>query len=179
MKSVLISTQPYWVFLIIAKAMGWNINKEKTVEVRKNYPKADNWNKTVKIYCSKDKNSFARIPKRFQPLMKQFLGKVIGEFVCDKIYDIGYSPYNHGGFISDTDNLHEKSCLDLEQMFNYLSQGYGYGWHISNLVIYDKPKDLSKFHLPCIPECDGLCEYGCLRPLKCPPQSWRYVEALE
>ncbi len=39
MKSVLISIQPYWVFLIIARLMGWNIPQEKTVEVRKDYPK--------------------------------------------------------------------------------------------------------------------------------------------
>jgi len=37
MKSVLISIQPYWVFLIIARLMGWNIPQEKTVEVRKDY----------------------------------------------------------------------------------------------------------------------------------------------
>lgn len=82
-------------------------------------------------------------------------GNIIGEFVCDEIYDIGYSPYNHGGFISDTDNLNEKSCLDLEQMFNYLSQGYGYGWHISDLVIYDKPKELSEFKTFCKSYFDG------------------------
>ncbi len=71
MKSVLISIQPYWVFLIIAKTMGWNIDKEKTVEVRKNYPKAETWDKTAKIYCSKDKKSFARIPKEYPPWLSQ------------------------------------------------------------------------------------------------------------
>lgn len=40
-KSVLISIQPYWVFLIIAKTMGWNIDKEKTAEVRKNFLQAE------------------------------------------------------------------------------------------------------------------------------------------
>lgn len=39
MKEVLISIKPYWVFLIIAKTMGWNIDKEKTVEFRKTCPK--------------------------------------------------------------------------------------------------------------------------------------------
>ena len=39
MKSVLIAIQPYWVFLIIATKMGWEIDQEKTVEVRKSFPK--------------------------------------------------------------------------------------------------------------------------------------------
>ena len=39
MKAVLMSIQPYWVFLIIARIMGWKIDKEKTIEVRKNFPK--------------------------------------------------------------------------------------------------------------------------------------------
>ena len=41
MKSVMISIKPYWVFLIIAKTMGWAIDKQKTVEVRKTYPQDD------------------------------------------------------------------------------------------------------------------------------------------
>ena len=106
--------------------------------------------------------------------------------MCNEIYDIGYSPYNHGGFIPNTDNLYEKSCLDLEQMFNYLSQGYGYGWHISNLVIYDKPRELSEFHT--IKKCNACkwtgyesaaCIYdeNCKRPfvITRPFQSWGYV----
>ena len=58
MKSVMISIKPYWVFLIIAKTMGWNIDKEKTVEVRKTCPQDDEWNKVGKIYCTKDKKYF-------------------------------------------------------------------------------------------------------------------------
>ncbi len=85
MKSVLISIQPYWVFLIIARLMGWNIPQEKTVEVRKDCPKASDWNKVVHIYCSKNRKSFNLIPKEYQPLMEKFLGSVIGEFVCDSI----------------------------------------------------------------------------------------------
>ncbi len=89
-KSVMISIQPYWVFLIIAKKMGWNVEQEKTIEVRKSHPKGENWDKVAKIYCSKDKKSFNRIPKLYHPLMERFLGKVVGEFVCDKIIDIDY-----------------------------------------------------------------------------------------
>lgn len=177
MKSVLISIQPYWVFLIIAKAMGLNIDIAKTVEVRKNYPKANDWDETVKIYCSKDKKSFARIPKEYQPLMQLFLGKVIGEFVCDAIYDC-------------RDVNMDDTCLTVDEWLKYTKghKGVVYGWHISNLVIYDEPKKLSVFRKPCVNEvyCESCAMYNnfydscgnkALR-LKRPPQSWCYVEAL-
>ena len=207
MKSVLISIQPKWCELI---ASG-----KKTIEVRKTRPKLETPFK-VYIYCTVDKRLLHKFDKGERIDDEYFFDehvfvrqntwirghfnpnkKVIGEFVCDEIYDIGYSPYNHGGFISNTDDLHKKSCLDLNQMFNYLSQGYGYGWHISDLVIYDKPKELSGFKN----FCDGVsgkigcrgCKYyyeendesqghfemcGCdnLRPITRPPQSWCYVE---
>lgn len=191
-KSVLIAIQPYWVFLIIAKTMGWNIEKEKTIEVRKNFPKDENWDKTAVIYCSKDKKSFNRIPKEYQPAMKQFLGKVIGEFVCKKITEIKsdavYSKAFGGFDVRFNFNIYA-ACLTEEQIFDYLGEGKGYGWHISDLVIYDNPKELSEFYH----ECNGVC-VDTKKKVKCekitvngfscnrckqitrPPQSWCYVK---
>lgn len=203
MKSVLISIQPYWVFLIIAQTMGWNIGQEKTVEVRKSYPKAENWDKTVKIYCSKDKKSFAKIPKEYQPLMCPLLGKVIGEFVCDFFDEFEPSPksvkFRRFRALGDT-------RLTLREMIEYLNGQKGYGWHISDLVIYDEPKDLSEF-VTVDNEAVKQCEYReriynnpdftngamllgtylcndktnwCIKcktkPITRPPQSWCYVE---
>ena len=72
-----------------------------------------------------------------------------------------------------------------------------YGWHISNLVIYDEPKELSEFHFPPERYCEkglcGRCPYDCVsgesgdvmwdcewkRPILRPPQSWCYVEELK
>ncbi len=195
MKRVLISIQPYWVFLIIAKTMGWNIDKEKTIEVRKNYPKDENWDKVAKIYCSKDRKSFAKIPKKYQPFMEQYLGKVIGEFVCDDIdtvavfNDLLYCVKN-----SQANKLGQM-CLTIEEIKCYLGEkNQGYNWHISDLVIYDKPKELSEFYISCgdNPKCEGCkahyysnteCgkeDYCCsviegCKPLTRPPQSWCYV----
>ena len=134
MKSVMISIKPYWVFLIIAKTMGWNIDKEKTVEVRKTYPQDDEWDKVGKIYCTKDKKSFNHIPKEYQPFMEKFLGKVIGEFICDDIFIMwdGYAG-NRG-----------EDCLTFDEREKYLQGNNGYGWHISNLKIYDEPKGKAK-----------------------------------
>ena len=199
MKSVMISIQPYWVFLIIAKTMGWNIDKEKTVEVRKTFPKDKSWDKVVKIYCSKDKKSFAKIPKQYQSLMEQLSGKVIGEFKCNEITKYPYEIKHDGEHLMPYGEL-EKTCLDGIELYNYLGTNDGYGWHISDLVIYDEPKELSDFVTIC-PEWekeyfDTKClsckcyfsNYSDMRhectvegekPLERPPQSWCYVEGAE
>lgn len=199
MKAVMISIQPYWVFLIIAKAMGWEIKQHKEIEVRKNYPKAEDWNKVVKIYCSKDIKSFNKIHEDYRPAIKKFLGKVIGEFVCDNIYLIKNRGSNFVVANEEqrvTNVIARQSYLDYDDMVSYLGNKDGYAWHISNLVIYDEPKELSEFHRECDYEKDcGDCPYLCVTntptcyetwcevdehmPLTRPPQSWCYVEEKE
>ncbi len=160
MKSVLISIKPFYVFLIIAKYMGWNIEQHKTMEVRKTCPKSD-WNKIAKIYCTKDKKSFSKIPKEYQPFMKKHLGKVIGEFLCNEIKCFGI-PYP--AFQSELDKrILEESCLTYYQLHRYAYHDALYGWHISDLKIYDEPKELSEFIKPGYEEMetleDTLCNY--------------------
>lgn len=189
MKSVLISIQPYYVFLIIARLMGWNIPQEKTVEVRKGFPKDPTWNKTVHIYCGKNRKSFNRIPAKYQPLMEKFLGKVIGEFVCDDIRkgrgDNVIAAYFH--------NNPDETCLTDYELVLYATVGKPlYFWHISELVIYDKPRELGEFWRPCpdnstekILDCvAGIksCKYKteelpfqCTAQITSPPQSWCYL----
>lgn len=200
MKSVLISIQPYYVFLIIARLMGWNIPQEKTVEVRKDFPKDPTWNKRVLIYCSKNKRSFKRIPAEYQPLMSKFLGKVIGEFACDKI--IEYEACVDYGVTEDKrifycGTLAECTGLTRIECFKYGCRKYKlqnlYGWHISDLKIYDTLKELSEFRKPCKwegkgeePECFICSKSGytpdmqidCFNTVERPPQSWGYVEEL-
>lgn len=199
MKSVMISIKPYWVFLIIAKTMGWNIDKEKTVEVRKTYPQDDEWDKVGKIYCTKDKKSFNHIPKKYQPFMKRFLGKVIGEFVCDRIdtirkrgiddnFDYCYLSLDKWGNddIEPEITAVKNSCVLKDDLNDYgKNSRMLYGWHISNLKLYDKPKGLGEFEKPCNRNCFTPCphyrgkEYECEKPIITrPPQSWCYVESI-
>ena len=199
MKSVMISIKPYWVFLIIAKTMGWNIDKEKTVEVRKTYPQDDEWDKVGKIYCTKDKKSFNHIPKKYQPFMEKFLGKVIGEFVCDRIdtirkrgiddnFDYCYLSLDKWGNddIEPEITAVKNSCVLRDDLNDYgKNSRMLYGWHISNLKLYDKPKGLGEFEKPCNRNCFTPCphyrgkEYECEKPIITrPPQSWCYVESI-
>ena len=195
-KSVLISIQPYYVFLIIAKTMGWDIPQEKTIEVRKTIPKDKDWDKKAIIYCSKNKKSFAKIPKEYQPLMERFSGRVIGEFVCDKIDEIRVVDTELMRYITVNNKadmfFSEETCLSVDELYDYLWPKKGYGFHISDLVIYDKPKELSDFRKPCIygEESDVSCfscdksgyrpdmHIDCFNEVTRPPQSWCYVEEL-
>ncbi len=203
MKSALTSIQPYYVFLIIARVMGWKVEQEKTVEVRKNFPRAQDWDKKSLIYCSRNRRSFKRIPKEYQPLMAPLLGKVVGEFVCDRIDTIRDEG---NGFVaggvqasewhSAAQTLIQAACLTEKELKAYLGNDYGYGWHISDLKIYDKPKELGEFTTPFCPyevaKCKvgarlckhytfedalgGECDYA--HRITRPPQSYMFVEEL-
>ncbi len=186
MNSVLMSFKPYWGFLIIAEAMGWNIPQKKLVELRKNIPVSEKWDRRVFIYLSKDKNSFKRIPEEYQPFMHKLLGKVIGEFVCD--YYGKFWWYN--GHISGGNYIRlEESCVSTEERIAYCFNKDFYGLHISDLFVYDKenPRELYEFlnynkHLVCEEKgCYGgdcwTCPYNAI--LVRPPQSWCYVDCIK
>ena len=166
MKSVLISIQPKWCEHI---ASG-----RKTIEVRKTRPKIETPFKCY-IYCTYgNKKENYMLGKR---------GKVIGEFVCERI--VGNFKY------LVTPKGLECACLTEQEVNDYLGLKGGYGWHISDLKIYDKPKELSEFwgqtkcsiartrecwvcFAPC-KEIDGKI----YQPMKKAPQSWGYCEELE
>lgn len=182
MKSVLISIKPQWCALI---ASG-----KKTIEVRKTRPKCDTPFKCY-IYCTKDAKELIKgdIATTIGFVAKNS-GKVIGDFVCDT-------------FITDKtcgrDALfNAAACINELESVSYSRNKPVYGWHISDLVIYDKPKELSEFYKYCgdNPDCNGcevhyysntecgLEDYCCskidgCRPIKRPPQSWCYVEEVE
>ena len=91
------------------------------------------------------------------------------------------------GFWDDSgkqlDNRLKETCLTTEEFCKYLGENVGYGWHISDLCIYDTPKELSEFQRATDP-CDSChAEYtwectGCKKlsgDIKRPPQSWCYV----
>ena len=155
MKSILISIQPKWVKKI---AKG-----KKTIVVRKTAPKCK---EPFKCYIYETK------------------GKVIGEFICDKVfllhpytYDGGNADLRHRKLIqtfegsSKENEILAATCLTQDEMFDYIGAGnYGYGWHISDLKIYDKPKELSEFFTPMGKRPSYMVER--------PPQSYCYVEEL-
>ena len=172
-KAVMLSIRPKWVEKI---ASG-----EKTIEVRKTRPKLETPFKCY-IYCTLPKYPHEDFIATDYPI-PQFYGggKVIGEFICDRIYEL--APLNHA-----PDDVEKQACLTREEIVNYL-KGTGYGWHISDLRIYDQTRELTEFRRLCPNDlcCEscamysnngGTCNNGAL-PLRRPPQSWCYVEAMK
>lgn len=150
MKSVLISIQPKWCELI---ASG-----KKTIEVRKTRPKIETPFKCY-IYATESGNRIILKNDRVFEISKALTGKVIGQFVCDEIIK------DERG--ENADLFTKQAGLSLEWQKDYGKNKPLYGWHISDLKIYDKPKELLEFS-----------KYGFDEPvpLKRPPQSWMYVE---
>ena len=181
MKYVLISIRPKWCELI---ASG-----EKTIEVRKTCPKIETPFKCY-IYCTQSgKYTDGKSVKNIwlnRGTDNRFIGngKVIGEFVCDGVYQ--NISFDCAG-----------SCVSVSELKKYANGKPLYGWHISELEIYDKPRELSDFYVHkydehdyCIGcphhECPAT-EYPCYdcagdkdnrAYLYRPPQSWCYVEGL-
>ena len=194
MKSIMISIKPKWCELIA--------NGKKTVEVRKTRPKIETPFKCY-IYCTKG-DTYRLDGHRTNACKETFWvgeslnnlsggryvgnSKVIGEFVCDRIYPICYTL---DGFADVVDC--QTTCLKPR---DFLAYGKGkplFGWHISDLVIYDEPKDLDDFMAFGKTHCnkkncenclymgiDGICDVKDIgQPMTRPPQSWCYCEELE
>lgn len=117
---------------------------QKTIEVRKTRPKMDT---PFKCYIYKCGN-----------------GKVIGEFLCDEIINI-----NGAGRIPS--DAARPTCLEPAELHQYLGASTGFGWHISDLRVYDTPRELGEF-TGLRTTKDGFE----LRLITRQPQSWRYVE---
>ena len=159
MKAVLISIQPKWCELIESG--------KKTIEVRKTRPKIETPFKCY-IYATKPKTQSlrARIYNSYiMPIMGECgSGKVIGEFVCDKVERFEYlMPYEEDDEIQYNISQNDLvlTCIEPYELTEYGKGKTLYGWHITNLKIYNKPKELGDFNFARA------------------PQSWRYVEVVK
>lgn len=189
----MLSIRPEWCQKIISG--------EKTIEIRKTRPKLETPFKCY-IYCTlppgselfthggitEYANELVRLqsgeivydygmrlcidPESRPYTTDNFLcRKVIGEFICNMIM-----PEYVGHFdTQDQLDVYFPGCfLTVQQYNDYCKGKTAYGWHISDLVIYDKPKELSEFTGIKNTRFGGM-PYKMQRP----PQSWCYVEELK
>lgn len=191
MKSVLISIQPKWCELI---ASG-----KKTVEVRKTKPKLETPFK-VYIYCTlpprEELFTHGHIREYARELIRLQDGRIVYDYGMRLCCDAENRPYSQNNFLCKkvigefvcncitglkADNMvqayynnTQDTCLTDEEIKDYANGKKVYYWHISDLVIYDKPKELSEY--------TGLLKtkFG-YEPIKItrPPQSWCYVEVTD
>lgn len=194
-KAVLISIQPEWCSLIVSG--------RKTVELRKTKPKIGSPFKCY-IYCTYGEGLIepkdAILPNHLigQKVCKDATwgncvnGKVIGEFVCNAIL-------RHCE-MANADIAEVQGLVRREKIQKYANGKEVFGWHISDLVIYDTPKELGEFTPVCRYGQDGECagvakvdcpfqerDYNpdgginivdCTKRVSRAPQSWCYVEEL-
>lgn len=183
-KAVLISIRPKWVEKIA--------NGEKTIEVRKTKPKLETPFKCY-IYCTLPKYPHEDFIATDYP-RPQFYGggKVIGEFVCDCItplYNVCMDDWKRlaGGLHNIEKELVNQACLTEAKLHTYAGGKNCFAWHISDLRIYDTPKELSEFKTLCRVDADCCaCPYYNYTKMDCdgrvigrPPQSWCYVDDVQ
>lgn len=211
MKSVLISTRPKLVEKICHKIGEDETGKaiyEKRIEVRKSAPQEVPFK--AYIYCTKPKKWFrfsswgyasdeclwlsnGKIKMcdgfEFWADGKDYQcvnGKVIGEFICDKVERLEEHIEQGGLYYTLSYTFNEQAQLDNWELHDYGKGKTLYAWHISELKIYDRPRELSEFRKPCdrfldCCTCRRLVrnEYmSCDNKINRPPQSWCYVEDL-
>lgn len=168
MKSILLSIHPKWVELILSG--------KKTIEIRKSKP---NLNPPFKCYIYSTqgavKDLFAVEENTYKNRMH-----VVAEFICDEIIPIRV--FENGAIQDYNCNSLEASCVPYAGIADYIGYGkLGYGWKISDLIIYDTPLSLdsfirygyldAKYKLVWSPDLEA---YKVTRP----PQSYMYVEDL-
>lgn len=218
---VLISIQSNWVWAIV-KAI-------KKYEVRKDRPKLKPPFKCL-IYCTKglycnnlslikansnklrsdlkipndvvalflNQNS-VQIDIETDPIMN---GMVVGEFICDRILEIPMLENEYGTYDISDDDL-ELTCLKQRDLWDYGNGQTLYGWHISDLIVYQHPRPLQSLLKPCqgamqnCMDCQhsqplvvanggsltgvpkSSCNTICTNRIKIAPQSWGYVQKQE
>lgn len=217
MKKILLSVRPKYCELIF--------NGKKTIEVRRTRPKLEPpfevlvYMTKPKPYLSTiirdgddiygdiyhGKTLFIKSDRHFYNCNYKTMGQgVIGSFICDEIYS--FITFGAGAACIDSEwkqispkKVVKETCLTEQQIMDYLERGIGnyegYGWHITEPKLFDKPKLLSDFYIPCkyyekgngcpedcgffkqngiIDRTDDFCEGK--RPITRPPQSWIYCE---
>lgn len=217
MKAVLISIRPEWCEKIASR--------KKIIEVRKTRPKLETPFKCY-VYCTSGPGFLNWVNGFLEWVQEDFLGgrlglhirlnkKVIGEFVCDEMYayfNVATDNWEHllgNCHENEKEQLTQKALLSESQVHKYASGKNLYGWHISDLKIYDRPKELSEFNAidgkknsACkhrkriyqnpdfnnggslygsyyCEERNDFCQNCHKKELKRPPQSWCYVEEME
>lgn len=208
-KAVLISIRPEWVEKILNGEKTLEVRKTRPnmetpfkcyIYCTKNEKDSDRlWVLREQIRKEYDGLSAVCAHLRAQPdLHSVGNGYVVGEFVCDNIdvirrmgipanFDYCYLSLNEWGNDDIETEIRDirESCIPKETLNAYAGEKpVLYAWHISDLKIYNMPKNLGEFSPPfenCIGKvCDEFgcasCEHG--GHIKRPPQSWCYVEEL-
>ena len=163
-KAILMSIQPKWLVKIL--------NGEKTMEIRRSVPDCK-LPIDVYLYCTKGKPYISQKSRsKFTKLMN---GKVVAKFTLNISQAFDSALGNPG--------IYTKANFGDIDVVQYGKGKILYAWHIDNLVIFDKPKELSEFKVV-NPYVKNVGSFGWMfsedelpkyLPLTKAPQSWQYA----
>lgn len=142
------------------------LNGEKTIDIRTSVPKCE-LPVDVYVYCTKsngrlilNKENCACFTNRLKEGCTKLNGKVIAKFTLKKVEEI--KPFSFmqllHGLTEKQKEIADKACIGWLGIYEYANGKSTYAWHISDLQVFDRPKELSEFGL------------------KKAQQSWCYVE---
>ena len=152
MKAILMSIRPQWCEKIF--------NGSKTIEVRKSRPSLD---MPFKVYVYETKAQFVKSVRGACTTYGYGRGKVIGSFVCDDVITDFRGEHS--------DDFAKYALLSLDEQKKYGGNKLLYGWHITEPLLFDKPRGVGELLTP-----SGTGGVWGNRYLSRPPQSWCYVE---
>ena len=232
MKSVLMSIAPKWCELIANGEKTIDVRKTKpkietpfkcyiycTISSYKGkYLHTSNKRGRLLFWENPNDTNITVQPENYNYMAYTCRGKVIGEFVCDEILDYKLADvstdvgvfYYYERYI--TQNVYDinslDDCLTDGELLDYGNYKNLYGWHISDLKIYDEPKELASFKVEDkhrIERCaarervynnpdftngaflkgayycnkyNDFCDKCLTKEMTQPPKSWYYVESV-
>lgn len=222
---ILVSIKPYYYYLIAEEKKKIEVRKRAL----KNLPQdiAFYMSKDEKSFAKIPKEFQEKYRKHFGKVGLAIVCDKIEDFYCasvpySKENNLGYGQFVdngvykvngwHEGIVFERNDRYietmlnnddlKEMCLSAQELFDYIGVGkHLYAWHISDLKIYDKPRELSEFTSPrvCINYIDlpayghigcNMCKYSytinCMikcridgrKPLTRPPQSYMRVKEL-
>ena len=164
MRAILMSIQSKWLAKII--------DGDKTIEIRKIMPKCK-LPIDVYIYCTKGKERLVNwIDDSFYcGASTRLNGKVVAKFTLNYVSTCLNTDYGN-------EEILKNACLTKQELDDYVGKRKFFAWHIENIVIFDKPKELGEFSVERYAEMpNGV--FPCYEPIIKAPQSWQYVEVEE
>ena len=111
------------------------------------------------IYCAKSQPALFKDPldgkyrygkdTKNDRFSNSLNGKIVASFDCEKVEEVIATKWSVGCCCNyykfETKDLLKKSCLGWIDLTDYLQDQNGYAIHISNLEIFDEPKELNKY----------------------------------
>lgn len=156
MTKILMSFQPKWVAKIL--------DGEKTIEVRKHQFKTGD---EIYMYCTKDRK-YSYAVREYQK------GKVVAKYVVGEVYKIEVDSEQHKFWSK------KETCMSLDDFIVHCGGNDLYAHEITNLQIFDKPKELGEFkRIRDYDLHDGIYKEPIYETITKAPRNFIYVEESE